>query len=236
MTVQEIINLSLANTHTNAAQVGAANLLIWFNIVRRKLRKVIVTEINEHFFYDIWLTDAVVNRANGEYPFPQATSIKAGMDKLIKLGIKWNGDSYFTPCHEMIINSPDAKWDERLITQSKGSPVYYVADNSYFVAPNFTTDDLIVPTGNYQIKVEGTKKFVNLTAADLESAILIPEDFHEIIALGMEPYIYKNRGLTALKNDAKLEFKTELIESIQELAGRDISEMSATLPDETALE
>ena len=235
-TVQDILNLALANTHTNASQVGASNLITWFNIVRNYIRRKINTELNEHYFYDIWKTDAVANRANGEYLFPEATPTKAGMDKLIKLSVKFKGEEFFTPCTEVNINEFEARWDERLINQPKSNPVYYVADNSYFLAPNFTSGDLDSVSNNYQIKVEGIKKFVDLTAASTIADILLPYDFFEVLALGLEQYIYKNRGLVALSAAAKNEFIYELDNAISDLAGRDISEMSASLPNTDDLE
>lgn len=235
-TVQDILNLALVNTHTNSNQIAAANLLIYFNHIRNYIRRKINTDLNERFFYEMWKTDAVANRANGEYRFPVATPSQAGMDKLIKVSVKYKDETFYRPCSEISINEFEARWDERLINQPKTNPVYYVADESYFLAPNFTADDLDAVSGNYQIKVEGIKKFIDLTAADTIDKILLPYDFYETIALGMEQFIYKARGLTALKDESKNDFIYELDNAISDLAGRDISEMTASLPNTDHLE
>lgn len=235
-TVQDVINLALINTHTNSTQVSSASLIIWFNHIRNYIRRKINTELNERFFYDIWKTDAVENRSNGEYRFPIGTPSQAGMDKLIKVSVKYKDDTYYKPCTEISINEFESRWDERLINQPKSNPVYYVADESYFIAPNFSADDLITVSGNYQIKIEGLKKFVDLIVSDTIDKILLPYDFYEVISLGMEQFIYKARGLTALKDNAKNDFIYELDNAISDLAGRDISEMIASLPNTDNLE
>lgn len=241
MTAQEIINLALSNTHTKIGQISAANLLSFFNIARTKVATAIIKEVNEDFFFQIWTIDAddntVATRINGEYLYPAVTSTKAGMLKMNRLAVKpTSTDIYYKPATEKDLKALPHDWSWYMKNQPKSDPIYFIADESIFIAPEFKPEDLPTPSaGNKQIKLYGVAKITNLAATATEDAILVPVDFHETIATGMEQYIYKARSKTALSSKALMEFNAGLQEMIDSLTNRDNSPMIAQVPDDTNL-
>lgn len=238
MTAAQIINLALSNTHTKTGQVAAADLILFFNIVRNELGDLIIKEVDENFFFQIWTIDAQDNttatRENGEYLFPVASSSQAGMLKLLRLAIKgYSTETYFTPCREVDIRNLQEDWLYYMANQAKNDPIYFIADESFFIAPEFKAADLpSTPAGNKQIKAYGIAKLTDLTASAVESAILIPSNFHQTMAVGMEQYIYKARGKKKEAFDAMLDYQNKRQEMIDTLTNRDNSAMCGTLPND----
>lgn len=244
MTVQQIINLALSNCHTKSSQVSAANLILFFNLSRNDVAATIRKDVNEDFFFQIWTIDAEDNtnadKANGEYLYPTATSSTAGMKKLINLMMKgYSTDTYFTPCTEKNLREllKYHDWTWYMVNQSKSDPIYYIADESVFIAPEFKAADLPdTPSGNEQLKLYGIATITDLAATDVEATVLIPEEHHDVIALGMEKYIYKARGKKKEAFDSLSDYGAAKQDMIDALTNRDDSFMQAKLPDDTALQ
>lgn len=242
MTVQQIMDLALSNTHTKAAQVNSISLLSWFNIIRKNVGNAIVADVDENFFYNIWKRDAIVNttanQENGEYPYPEADADSAGALKINRVSIKgYSTDIYFKPCREVKPQNLPEDWGWYMVNQPKSDPIYFIADESVFIAPEFKAADLPdSPSGNAQIKMEGIAKLTDLAADGAASAILIPDDYQHLISLGMEEYIYKSRGKRNEGIASKNSFEFEKSVMIDKLTNRDNSEMIATVPGTANLE
>ena len=237
MTYNEIITLALTDSHTKAGQISAASLKSFFNIARNELGNAIIKDVNENFFYEIWKRDAIANQENGEYPYPKATQDAPGMSKCQGLFVKgYKDDLDYTKATEVDIKTLPKDWSWYLNNQPNAQPIYFIGDESFFVAPQFKSADLPdTPAGNNQIKLLGISKFVDLDTGAPDSAILIPDDSHHRIAIGMEPWILKARGK---KNEATLafqEFEVEKQKMVDELTNRDNSGMTAKLPNDYGL-
>lgn len=242
MTVAQIQALALANCHVKSSQVNTTNLLTWFNLIRKDLGNVIVSDVDENFFFQIWKRDAIVdtadNQENGEYPYPEADDDSAGALKVNRVLIKpYDTDTYFKPCREVKPQNLPYDWLYYMTNQSKSEPIYFIADESIFIAPKFKAADLPTsPSGNAQIKLTGIAKLIDLTAVALSTAILIPDDFHHLISLGMEEYVYKSRKSLREASNSKSNYEFEKQNMIDKLTNRDNSQMQATLPDDTGLQ
>ena len=237
MTYDEIITLALSNTHTKSGQVGADLLKTAFNISRNTIANAIIKDVDENYFFQFWTRDAVADQNNGEYPYPKATSDSAGMSKCLKLAIKGKyNDTLYTTAREVDVKALPRDWSWYLENQPKSDPIYFIADESVFIAPQFSETDLPeTPSGNKQIKLYGIAKMSDLDVGALESAILIPVESHWRIALGMEQFIYKARKLKQEAFDSKQEFEVEIAKMIDELTNRDNSKMTAKLPNDYGL-
>ncbi len=234
MTYNEIITLALAISHTKAGQISSTDLETFFNIARNELGNAIIKDVNENFFYEIWKRDAIANQENGEYPYPEADSDSAGMLKCLDVAVKpLSTEIFYTKAEEVDPKAMPHGWDWYLVNQPKSRPIYFIADRSIFIAPQFHPADLPSPnpSGNTQIKLEGITKFINLSAGATEAQILIPEDSHHRIAVGMKQYIMQARGKTEKAIAAKNEFEFEKLTMIDELTNRNDSLMTAKLPD-----
>lgn len=238
MTYNEIIALALALTHTKAGQVSAGNLKTFFNIKRKELGNAIVKDVDENYFMQIWTRDAIANQNNGEYPYPEADSDSAGMLKLLKLSIKarYTDIYYSDKMTEVDIKALPHDWGWYLENQPKEVPIYYIGDESVFIAPQFVAADLPAsPSGNAQIKMYGVAKMTDLDVGATAAAILIPDDSHHRIAIGMKELILTSRGKKSEANLAKQEFELEKSIMIDELTNRDNSGMTAKVPNDLQL-
>ena len=123
-----------------------------------------------------------------------------------------------------------------LTNQPKDHPIYFIADESIFIAPQFVTSDLPdAPSGNLQIKINGIAKLIELSVGATSAQILIPTDSHHRIAIGMEQWIYKARKMAKEAINSKNEFEIEKQNMVDELTNRDNSAMCATLPSDINL-
>lgn len=237
MTYDQIISLALSNTHTKAAQVSSTILNVAFNYSRNRLAKRIIQEVGENYFFQIWKRVAIADQENGEYPYPEADEDSAGADKITGLAIKnFSTDIDYTPCREVDIKNLDHDWSWYLVNQPKSDPIYFIGDESVFVAPQFSAADLTSQSDiNKMIKMVGVAKLIDLATGATSDDIVIPSEQHERIAIGMEQFIYKARKMKQEAFDAKTEFESELVSMIDELTNRNNSNMQATLPDETSL-
>lgn len=236
MTIQSIINQSLYECHLKEAQVNATQLLGWFNLIRRDVARTIISDVNENFFFQIWTTDLVAGSENGEYKFPSVTANSRAMTKLIGLSVKTASDKKFIKATEVDITNMGADWDNILSQQAKTSPVYFIADNSVFLAPAYKAEDLITPTNNKQLKLYGIAKVEDLALNAPEADILIPSDYHPLIATGMQYHIYKSRGKINEAKSIQNDYLNEKMAMVDKLTNRDLSSFSASTPDDTALQ
>ena len=126
MTYNEIITLALADSHTKAGQVSAGLLKTFFNISRKELGNSIIKDVDENYFFNIWKRDAIVDQENGEYPYPEADSDSAGMQKCLGVLIKGlSTDIDYTKAREVDIKALPRDWSWYLTNQPKSDPIYF---------------------------------------------------------------------------------------------------------------
>ena len=234
---QEIIQLALDQTHTKSSMVSSANLVNYFNIIRKRIGYVIMQKIGEHDYFDIWQTDAAVNN-NGEYVLPTDDSTHAGIFKVLGVFVKPRYDyDVWIKAKEISVPGLNYSFDYYLTNQPPSLPVYFLADGSVFIAPQFTSSTLGTNPTNGMIKIYGVKSLIDLDLTATESDILIEDDYTDLIALGMEQYIYKARGMGQESLVSKQEFKDALYDLLIDIKSDfDQSEMSATLPFDNNLQ
>lgn len=235
-TVQDIINLALANSHTKAAQVSSSSLLKWFNIIFKDFWNAIVSECGENYFFEIWKTEGIVAE-NGEYFLPTKDDTSDGMKKLIAIERKENYQSLvYTKCRKVDLKALPRDWSWYLDNQPASDPIYFLADESAFIAPNYKTTDLEDGGSNLLIKFVGILRCKDLAVTDTLDKIKIDVDFSWIIALGMEEYILKARGRRGEAAESKASYEYEKSVAIDKLSHRDQGENIATIPNDTNLQ
>jgi len=148
----------------------------------------------------------------------------------------YSTDVNYLKADEVDIKTLPHDWEWYLTNQPKSLPIYFIADESIFIAPQFATADLPAsPSGNLQIKLNGIAKVTDLDVGAAASTILIPDDSHHRIATGMKQWIFRARGKTKEALVAKQEFEVEKANMIDEMTNRDNSGMCAKLPDDNQL-
>lgn len=237
MTVNQIIAMARSQSHTNSEQVSDADALIFLNTVYHDTMAFIKQFVAEDFFLDIWAADAIADQVNGEYVYPEQDGTNAGMEKLKGLAVKSTPDAlYHVPAKQVDIRSLAYDWAWYLANQPASSPIYWIADKSLFLAPNFSVDTA-GESGNAQIKLYGIKQEVDLASSGAESTILVPREYHpNVLVEGMKVYIYAHIGDEAKKKEQALEYKAQKDLMAAQLSDRDISTGQAAMPDDSNLE
>lgn len=237
MTVDQLITLGLDVSHLNSSQVSAAKALVYLNAVYHDCVAGITQNVGEDFFLDVWVGDAVADQTNGEYSFPAGDGSVAGLRKLKQLDVKVNSDqTYFTKARQVDIRSLGEGWDWYLANQPSSEPIYFVADKSFFLAPNFTSDTAGA-AGNGQLKLTGIKAVKDLAASGAETTILVPREFHaNVFGPGLARWYYKHVGKDAEAETARQEYEAAKLAMYADLSDRDVSIGQTTMPDDYNLQ
>lgn len=221
--------MSWLNTSTNNANLPEATLLTITNVTYRDLINIIVSEVNEDFFYDEWTTELTANQR--EYSFPVRTANTPWLKKITGVWVKYKStDDYFTITTPTKFSNLTRDPTFFVEGQPNSKPFFTVADKSLFLYPTPTT------TIASWLILYWISDPINLVQSDVESAIKIPIDYHHILVLGNEYRIYKARKMTNEKNDALIEYKNELRKMVTELSDRIIRPLESELPYLTNLE
>ena len=80
-------------------------------------------------------------------------------------------------------------WDYYKNNQSELNPVYYVSDNSIFIAP---IPQSAVANG---IKMTGIRKIADYDLLTVEADIGIPVDFHRVLVFGLAYEMALDKGI-----------------------------------------
>jgi len=228
MQVNEIMDLARSQTHTTATQFPNATVIVWLNLVYKKLIRRIITEVDENYFTATGQIDAVANQSSYSLgtnminlksvkvlPTPDATDYEVSTE--IDFSVQPYDYEYYAN------NQPNNFYRHQII------------GTSLWLAPRFDTDTAGT-AGNNQIVYTYEQAQADLSVGGAESTITIPVDFHYVIALGLKPYFYAAIGKTGEKNDAIMEFNLETDTMEYLLRGRDDTANHLSLPNDNILQ
>ena len=211
MDVQAIVDRARRLTYLSSTQYNDTRAIEDFNIVYKDLTSRITYEVNEDFFWDKFTANLV--NGQSEYLLPETVS------KISWLIINyWAGNIRATE-----IDGNDST--KLTATYTETAPIYYIKENSVFILPEPTTDE----TGG--LVLEGIKEATSLALIDISSSVIIPDEYHHLIAEGMKGYIYQSRGLISEKNDAVGSYENSISEMISALTDRTLNPTTGTLPN-----
>jgi len=229
MDVSEVIDLARDQTHTNDTQFPDAQVLKYLNIVKNNFWSYIVTSINEDYDWDIFtVSTTVVNQS--EYQLPVVASDTAWIKKINNISINYDWETYddgtlkYIKAMEIKPSNLAREWNYYKNNQDSDYPIYYIADNSYFVAPMPTA-----AIANW-IQVKGIKKIPDYATTTVEADMVIPIDHHDILIQWILPYIYKAQGKNQESASEKQEYIRQRTQATTELADRNLSPILMDYP------
>ena len=229
MDLASIYSLARLNTGTTSTNISDANLLILSNIVYRDLINTIVKRVNEDFFYEEWAFSTVANQR--EYTFPVRTSTVAGLKKVISIWIKYSAnDDYFRmtdPTKFSNLPKDPSFYDDN---QNEYKPFFAVADKSFFLFPTPTT---AVTSGGIIYWISDP---IELLGWALEATIKIPLEYHHLLPLGLEQYIYKTLQKSDKEAKSANAYIAEREKMVSEVSDRIIRPLESAMPSLTNLE
>lgn len=233
MTVAEIIQLVRDQTKTTQTMIPDNRMVTYLNRVYKKFNKRIV-DIDKDYFWTEWRT-ATVSWQNTYSLLDSNKKTKIfGQWSIEKVGIKYQStdetrrnvdiksfDNYpklSTSELEKLATSADyttnfwypIDWPEVSIFK----PICFIAANTIqiYPAPQESIADWII--------LQWQKRPYDLDCFMWSDDILVPEEYHDILALWMNRYVYQERNLITEKNDAIQEYRTEETLSLRDLINR----------------
>lgn len=215
MNVRQIIDKALFDTHTNWNDYPDTQAIIAANYRYWDLIDMVVNEVKERFFWDIWLTDTVVDES--EYLAEKLGIAPDDLDikKIDGLYVKYkNSDTYYTKLKYRDESSLTMDKDWYKDNTSQQDAFFYIADNSYFIYP--TPKEVVT---NW-IRLEVIHAPADLTVDTVESDIELERQFHYIISLWLEIDIYKSQWKLNEANLAEQKYDKEADKMISKLKDR----------------
>lgn len=161
---------------SNLSDTGALELL---NVIKDEFWAEIVSRLEEDYNWEEWKASSVAGQA--EYTLPPLTSTSDGTKALKTVAIAYGTEVYsdgglkYEKASLVNASSLSRDWDFYENTQSQLNPIYYVSDNSIFIAPKPT---VAVTNG---IKMTGVRKIPDYALNTLEQDVKIPVDFHRVL-------------------------------------------------------
>ena len=231
MNTRQIVDRALRLTHTNTLDYNDVQAMEDVNFAYQELVDDIENGVDEYFFWDLWLTDTVVDQS--EYVVEKLWIAPDDLDirKINKFLIKYStNDTFYTLARFLNPSSltRDTEWYK--VNQPSSDPFWYIQDNSIFIYPAPTT---VVTEG---IKLECIHAPADLTISSTSDDIEIPTQFHKVISTGLKQYIYQSQGKLNEQQLAIQDFEREKAKMVSFLKERYDEPVVSVMPNLTIYE
>ena len=223
-----MLDLSRDQANVNATNFPDTRVLKYLNIVKNNFWSYIVTAISEKYNWDIFTVDDIIPNKS-EYLIPEVTSDIAWAKKINSILINYDWETYddwtikYIKATETDPSILQKDWNYYVNNQDVSKPLYYIADNSYFIAPS--VNDL---SGSIQVK--WIKKIPDYETTTLEIDTIIPIDQHDILIQWVLPYILKAQNKSEESINEKQEYIRQRKEATTELSDRNLSPIYMEYP------
>jgi len=192
MTPATLLTTGRTLSRTTSSQISDDQALIYLNLRKNDLWSAIVTAVGENRNWDKWKADTVAEQS--EYTQPIMSSSTVGTKTINAIAINYDGETYdgngaliYIPAKEISPESLPHEWNYYVNNQSKENPIFYVAENSIFIAP---APETTVTNG---IKIEGIKSISDYSISTSEADMVIPFDQHETLLQGLVAYMFQDQ-------------------------------------------
>lgn len=229
MTVNEILDFARDEAHATSAQFPNTKLIIWANIVYKKLVNKIIREVTQNYFPFFQEIDAVTT-GDGGYTYD------ASLNRLKSVKIKPFPDSdKYVVSQETDFSKEayDISWF--MENQPIGTPVHQIIGTKIYIAPQFTADNT-GGAGNKQIYLQFEDTPADLVVGGAENTILLPPSQHSVIAYGIIPMIQAANAKKTAEIADRANFNNETDSMIADMSGKDDTAMYIRVPNSIILE
>lgn len=180
-----VVRLTWASTYTQA------NFLEDINEVKNKFWNKIVAKLDEDRHYQEWTIDWGTIANQSEYTLVSVSRTTEWTKILKWVALNYNGDTYPTTGLLKYVNAREVnrqalpyEWNYYLENQSIEDPIYFIADNSVFIAPIPTSET----AWEDRLKLIWIRNIVDYEITTTEAEMIIPTDYHEVLMLWVIPY------------------------------------------------
>lgn len=204
MDVSTIITRSRRFAYVNSTDYTDAMALQDLNIIKDQFWSEIVTRLPEDYQWETWTATTVSLQWEYELPQPTSTSVWATVIKAV--AISYSSDTYretglmqYTKAREVNPATLQYEWNYYCENQSQEDPIYYVADDSVFVAPM----PLATEVWANRLKLTGIRNIVDYTIVTTEANTKIPVSAHEVLVQGLIYYALLSKRVPANESNAQ---------------------------------
>lgn len=233
MNVSTIITRARRFAYTNSTDYPDATALQDLNIIKDQFWSEIVSRLPEDYQWESWTATTV--SLQGEYSIPQPTSSSVGATMIKSVAISYTSDTYeetgliqYTNCRLVNPATLEHEWNYYCENQDQEDPIYYVADDSVFVAPMPRASE----AGANRLKLTGIRNIVDYTINTAESDMKIPLSSHEVLVMGLVWYALIDKRVPANEiNQAQANYLKVKQDNLRFLAERVENPVNFTYPD-----
>lgn len=181
-----VVRLTGTSTYTQA------NFLEDLNEVKNKFWSKIVTKTSDDDrHYQEWLISGWTIAWQSEYTLVSVAS-SSEWTKLLKwVAINYDWDTYtntglliYKKAREVNRQTLEHEWNYYLENQTIEDPIFFIADNSIFIAPVPLVTNIWVN----RLKLTWIRNIIDYTIITTEAEMIIPSDYQEVLLLWVIPY------------------------------------------------
>lgn len=220
-------------TWVSTTQYSQAQFLLDINEAKDEFWSAIVDRLTVDYNYDIWTVDETSTIS--EYTMPEVAYNLAWMKILKWVAISYDWETFpntwllkYTKAKRVSPNDLPYQWNYYVENQNQSDPIYYIADNSYFIAPAFRAEWL-----ENRIQLTGIKKIADYTINTTESEMRIPVDFQRLLIWAVIPFaLMAKRADDNTIQKAQNDYEVKKTQAIQNLANREEWTITMNYPTE----
>ncbi len=233
MDINPILDLAIDQAWVTLGNFPYTRTIVYLNRVKDDFFTVLITAAGEEINWDIWEANSVINQS--EYVLPEAASDAEWNLKIdaISISYKWelneDGSLKYKKARQVSLWNLTRNWNFYRNNQSQEDPIFYVADQSIFIAPTPITDDWAITDG---IEIKWIKSIPDYEVAWLASTIKLPYYVHEVLVQGVIPYIHKANKRKTDAFDEKAEYERQRDLAVEKVKNRYTSPLFMNYPNE----
>lgn len=207
---------------TWASEYSQDDFLEDVNMVKDEFWSKIVARLEEDRHYQEWRTTPVALQS--EYKLEEVASNNEWTKMLKSVSLNYDWETYtdtwalkYTPAREVNKDTLWKEWNYYVENQDKSDPIYFIADNSFFIAPAFRTEE----AWDYRMKLTWIRNITDYTIDTTEADMIIPSDYQRVLLMWVIPYALMSKR--ADNNDvqkAQNDYEAKLATAIMNLASR----------------
>ena len=203
----------------DTSQYPDEKALIDLNTLKDEFWSAIVS-IKRKFNFEIWTSSSI--ELQSEYTLSEVAYNQAWTKQLSSVSINYNGETYENTWKIKYIQADRVNpydlpydWDYYVENQDEKKPLYYVADNSYFIAPA----PLIAVTN--WIKLTWIRKIPDYELTTTEQEMRIPVDQQKDLVFWLAVYWLMNKWVNDnIINNAEARWERKKATALYNLESR----------------
>lgn len=202
MDAAAIFTMARELSHTNDIDYPDTRLLPFLNVVKDDLFSYMITWLNENQEWDTWEATTVANQS--EYVIPEAASDTAWNLKISVVSVNYDGETHndwrmkYVKAKQVKLWNLAENWNYYINNQSNHEPIFYIADNSIFLAPAPSSSEAWAT----RLELKWIRSIIDYATDTTEADIKIPLYLHSVLVQWVLPYIHKSEWV---KSEASLE-------------------------------